>query len=90
MDITGMYIINSPLDGEDHMNMGFNPYIGFGYMVEMFNKSIIANMNIGYLLIPNNNISGISYEELPHGFQVDITFGIHKRNFIKRFVIMPE
>ena len=38
----------------------------------------------------SNNITGIPYGELPHGFQVDITFGIHKRNFTKRFVIMPE
>jgi len=90
MDITSMFIMNSPLDGEDHINVGFNPYFGFGYVVEMFNKSIIANLNIGYLLIPNSNITGIAYEELPHGIQINTTFGIHKRNFIKKSVLMPE
>ena len=90
LDITSMFIMNSPLDGEDHINVGFNPYFGFVYVVEMFNKSIIANLNIGYLLIPNSNITGIAYEELPHGIQINTTFGIHKRNFIKKSVLMPE
>ena len=90
VDITFMHIINSPLDGKDHVNIGFNPNFGFGYVIEMFNKSIITNINLGYLLIPDSQITAIAYEELPHGYQINITFGIHKRNFAKKAVLMPE
>ena len=90
VDITFMFIFNSPLDGKDHTNLGFNPYFGFGYVMEMFNKSILTNIYIGYLLIPDSNISGIAYEELPHGINVNITFGIHNRKFVKKSVLMPE
>ena len=56
----------------------------------MFNKSIIVNLNAGYLIIPNKKISGIAFDELPHGVNMNITFGIHKRNFSKRSILMPE
>ena len=89
-DITFMFILNSSIDGEDHVNVGYNPNFGFGYIVEMFNKSIIVNLNAGYLIIPNKKISGIAFDELPHGVNMNITFGIHKRNFSKRSILMPE
>ena len=92
MDFTWMLIENSPLDGKDHQNIGFNPYIGFGFVgkSKMINKSLITNVYVGYLLIPNSNISGITYEELPHGININITFGIHKRHFSNSSVLMPE
>ena len=56
----------------------------------MINKSILTNIYVGYLLIPNSNISGIVYEELPHGININVTFGIHKRHFSHKSVLMPE
>ena len=56
----------------------------------VYYKSILTNIYIGYLLIPDSNISGIAYEELPHGINVNITFGIHNRKFVKKSVLMPE
>ena len=85
-----MYIFNSSLDGKDHVNIGFFPFVGIGWILTDSKFPVITTLEIGYSLIPNSNITGIAYEDLPHGLQLNIKFGRYKRKYSKTEVMLPE
>ena len=88
MDFNVMHVERE--DGDLHGN-GFNPNLGFGFIVsEIFSKRIMTNIKFGYLFILVSDMTDIANEETPHGFNVNLTFGLYKRFYSKQAVIMPE
>jgi len=72
-------------------NLGFKPYIGLGTVSgKIFNRPTYMNFDIGYLFVSNSIIPETTLEDVPHGIQFDMTYGIHRRKLSTSSTLLPE
>ncbi|SVE21333.1 uncharacterized protein METZ01_LOCUS474187, partial [marine metagenome] len=77
-----MTVFHVKVFADENINWGFKPYIGLGGIGgKIFDKQIYWNFDMGYVYVSESFIPDIEIEDIPHGIQFDLTFGIHRRYF---------